>query len=877
MDDNQFIAPRPGVPQLQDMKTVFGKQLNPAAHHKVICAIDFGTSGTGYAYAFCKPQGEIDVSSEIFLNKPWPSGGGGKTSTSIVLKDGICMAFGKRATEFISNTRGVRRADYDYFHHFKMQLFEVDSVNSSTMLTDEQTGKKIPVVEIIGLCLKQVKNAFMQQIDLFQTDICENEILWVVTVPAIWKDGAKKVMREAAVFGGLIESMDSFSLMLVLEPEAASVWCLLNDHISLKTGETFLVADCGGGTIDVTVHQLTDRESSTVKEASSVSGGDWGSTAIDRLFFTFIKKLVGDSKFRTLLTKTNELLTLRDDWEKRKLAFNGEEETSIKLPRCLQENIEINVKKYNLQNGTTLTLDLPDLILPCDIILKFFSPIIEKIVTHIERKIADLPNLKVVVIVGNFANCRPLQEAFLTFGKEKQLDVIVPPVPGICVVKGAVVLGHRPGLISEHISRYSFGSAINQKFDPSIHEESPYRKIVRSNLTGYDEVAGVMDWFVVEGEPMPYGKTITRVYTATERDQTTMKVSFCESLKRNRRDPVAMYLADPSVRELEMDPTIFARMTRLTTLVLSSNPLKFLPPSIGLLRDSLKVLLIDVDEFEKSYAKLFEPYIEGLKECNRQLQRQITSSSISTMTDSLSNISDGRIRTSRSSSRLRNELEEPRSNASTLTYSRSLKQLQSPMTNEPAEIDPKKRWSSGSAELNEYTRGRGRETIAGVAPTPTASFDDDMRSWAVGVFEKESVVVAGEAEKAHTQTYQQTLFSKSSQQLLLNTTNLRSEPSPGSANSPASPFLSVAFSATQLPLQRILAYHRDMYDLDPRVQLVIRRNTVPIYMTGATVEEETDLQKVSEKSNMSPEEEAVLEEKRRKRQSPERRMAVANE
>ena len=78
------------------------------------------------------------------------------------------------------------------------------------------------------------------------------DVQWVLTVPAIWKDGAKGFMRKAAHRAGLIKEEGSRRLVLALEPESACVAC--DVHKLAKPGDPFMVLDCGGGTVDITMN-----------------------------------------------------------------------------------------------------------------------------------------------------------------------------------------------------------------------------------------------------------------------------------------------------------------------------------------------------------------------------------------------------------------------------------------------------------------------------------------------------------------------------------------------------------------------------------------------------------------------------------------------
>ncbi len=86
------------------------------------------------------------------------------------------------------------------------------------------------------------------------------KIRWVLTVPALWSDAHKQFMRKAAVSAGIVDELNSPNLLLCLEPEGASIQCREDSEETLRTqmekGTIVMVLDCGGGTVDITVHKL---------------------------------------------------------------------------------------------------------------------------------------------------------------------------------------------------------------------------------------------------------------------------------------------------------------------------------------------------------------------------------------------------------------------------------------------------------------------------------------------------------------------------------------------------------------------------------------------------------------------------------------------
>lgn len=72
------------------------------------------------------------------------------------------------------------------------------------------------------------------------------------------------MMREAAITAGLVQSSRPGDttwrdrLRIITEPEAAAVHCArLTDLHNLKPSQNFIVADAGGGTVDLAVYKVS--------------------------------------------------------------------------------------------------------------------------------------------------------------------------------------------------------------------------------------------------------------------------------------------------------------------------------------------------------------------------------------------------------------------------------------------------------------------------------------------------------------------------------------------------------------------------------------------------------------------------------------------
>ena len=123
-------------------------------------------------------------------------------------------------------------------------------------------GREMPLMTVISESLKFIAlKALTKLEEQIGKGVQINKIRWVLTVPALWSEEHKLFMRKAAVEAGIIDHSNSSNLLLCLEPEGASIQCREDAEDSLKEkmvkDSIVLVLDCGGGTVDITVHKLT--------------------------------------------------------------------------------------------------------------------------------------------------------------------------------------------------------------------------------------------------------------------------------------------------------------------------------------------------------------------------------------------------------------------------------------------------------------------------------------------------------------------------------------------------------------------------------------------------------------------------------------------
>lgn len=115
-------------------------------------------------------------------------------------------------------------------------------------------------------------------------------IEYIITVPAVWSDMAQAKTRNCAEVAGMGKR-----LQIISEPEAAAIYALhAMDPHSIKVGDTFVLCDAGGGTVDLISYTVSGlKPILQVEEAAMGTGRICGSTFLNRIFQKFLEDKLG--------------------------------------------------------------------------------------------------------------------------------------------------------------------------------------------------------------------------------------------------------------------------------------------------------------------------------------------------------------------------------------------------------------------------------------------------------------------------------------------------------------------------------------------------------------------------------------------------------
>ncbi|XP_053400595.1 heat shock 70 kDa protein 12A-like [Mercenaria mercenaria] len=438
-------------------------QVSSSSCKLVVAAMDFGTTYSGYAFSF------RDDPDRIETNEKWVAGSAQlmsmKCPTTVLLTpDKKFHSFGFEAeNKFADLAEDDCHHDWYLFRRFKMTLYDsAKNLQIDTPLEDIM-GKAMPAIDIFSHSIRFLKNHLLSTLNIRTIGIRENEIQYVITVPAIWNERAKQFMRRAANKADIPNKQITFAL----EPEAASIWCQVVTKEKLtglsEPSAKYMVVDLGGGTADITVHQKMDDGS--LKELHKASGGAWGGNEVDKAYVQLLTELVGkDAMEKFKLEAMTDYFDLLRDFEtkKRTITTDTDGKIAFRIPAALRELAEsegVSVKEKIAESrfkgivtwtGDKLRIEKTTTIQLFDIPLKMLINHIKELFT--EPKVQDVGT---VLLVGGFGECGLVKAAFEESFPDKRL--MIPPEAGLAVLKGAVRFGHLPEIVSTRISRFTIG------------------------------------------------------------------------------------------------------------------------------------------------------------------------------------------------------------------------------------------------------------------------------------------------------------------------------------------------------------------------------------------------------------------------------------
>ncbi|CAI2198931.1 12112_t:CDS:2, partial [Funneliformis geosporum] len=237
--------------------------------------------------------------------------------------------------------------------------------------------------------------------------------------------------------------------------EAAALYCLgvVGEH-GLRPG----VADCGGGTVDITTQLLQDNKLSEITERV---GDLCGSTFIDKEFLRWLGRKVGFQALEKLKTYSyGQIQHLVQNFfcPLIKFKFNGKVEDFRQARLNLYKYCD-NLPQYITgEHRQKMEMDNWTLKLDFISVKEMFDPVVNRILELIESQLIEAnERCSALFLVGGFGESPYLlRRVRETFGSRVP-SISVPINSKAAVVRGAIVYGLNIDVVKKRVLKWTYG------------------------------------------------------------------------------------------------------------------------------------------------------------------------------------------------------------------------------------------------------------------------------------------------------------------------------------------------------------------------------------------------------------------------------------
>ncbi|KAL0090362.1 hypothetical protein J3Q64DRAFT_1729512 [Phycomyces blakesleeanus] len=429
-------------------------------NYSFVIGIDFGTTFSGCSFVFTG-----DGTEEVVDITDWPNHGSqySKVPTALLYQDSghNLIAWGDDA---INDPDQSDNPESFLVERFK--LFLDKSVESMPELPFDLTAIQV-ITDYLTAFYEYTKTVFEESFpDLYDPSKCR----YCLTVPTIWNDMAKAIMRKAAIQSGIVDPYDHPNrLMVTSESESAALYCEKSfPGFNLSHGDQWMLCDAGGGTVDLVVYAVDESSGERqLCEVTMASGKSCGSTFLDANMEILIKEKIGHL---VELNGSMMLQLMHQFIEDMKPQFDNEEDMFMPLPSSILEVIEDLDSESEIVDGQLVFT-------ANELREQVFEPVVLQVIELIEEQFQQSSSeIKALFLVGGFGQSKYLfQRIEEVFGDRLEF-IHVPPRGDLAVARGAVIYGLNQQKVTKRILRRTYGIWSAMMFDPVL--DSPEDQIV---------------------------------------------------------------------------------------------------------------------------------------------------------------------------------------------------------------------------------------------------------------------------------------------------------------------------------------------------------------------------------------------------------------
>ncbi|KAG0277937.1 hypothetical protein BGZ95_005055 [Linnemannia exigua] len=459
--------------------------------YPIIMAIDWGTTYSSMAYAY-QQDGEVHEVST------WPK------QTHNYPKVPTCNLYGPGSKEILEwgYTAKVAITKPPYKNHVLLSKYKLHLDDAAGPHPPLPNG--LTVVDAIADYLRLFHAHVIQTVlKGFGSSFEQHHIQYCLSVPAMWTDNAKAIMRQAALQAGMISPLDPpHRLLLISEPEAAALYCEKKcDQFQIGHGQRFMICDAGGGTVDLIVFEVSvGPHGRTLREVTRGSGHSCGSIFLDERMEALLRKRFAKWQEKGL-TAANWIQLMETFIHNVKPLFDGVEDQYITMP-AVPGRADLTDYDIGLEDGVlTITAE--------EMRREVFDPVVDDVLRLIQHQLQQTNfNCHAIFMVGGFGCSGYLNTRVRTeFGNRVGL-IAMPPRAELAVVRGAALAGISPRVVAARVARRFYGVDSLMSFEFGV--DMPHKQ-VRDN-EGHMRARDRFSVYVVPGQQIGIDECITKRY-----------------------------------------------------------------------------------------------------------------------------------------------------------------------------------------------------------------------------------------------------------------------------------------------------------------------------------------------------------------------------
>ena len=350
------------------------------------------------------------------------------------------------------------------------------------------------------------------------------------------------------------------------ESECAVICCEKTKKVELASRpqrghqkSNYMLVDAGGGTVDIAIYQIVSDSNNQSYVALRYSEGGClgGGSTINTRFMEFLSsELFSDCEFTKYLNSSSrgenvdhhlEVNKIKNRiFEEQKKLFGKNESldpgnfVTITLPSSLTTSYKEEMTKSLSQNPALKDFSLSEdhLFIPFTKLSEIFQPTIDKVLQSMSEALDSVRQSYITVdtvfLVGGFGACKYLQRCIKNHFQDRSFQYIIPTVPDLAVVKGAVLYKSDPSLVNSRVSSATYGvrgslplNPINTDLDSNTLPANHFITVVRKDeLIESDKVVSM----TYQPESIHQTKLEIELYKASHRDITKIDPTFCRRI-----------------------------------------------------------------------------------------------------------------------------------------------------------------------------------------------------------------------------------------------------------------------------------------------------------------------------------------------------------